>query len=212
MSAFSALMLLVGRQEGHPACKKLSGGTVGCWHGYLSGARCRLAYGPADATATHCSWSVKSRLVLPFWYWLTLVVPEKEPLNRCVVCVCDYLVDSECQNKIFWMPKQIVKERQDITGLNRLKGASNNVIVDDKGIKDSWKVYMEKVMNEENERDHRILARVKEGPADCIRISQVTAVLKKMEKQKAPGLLGLAAEMIHGGYWNSMHIGSRAAR
>ena len=27
---------------------------VGCWHGYLSGVRCRLAYGPADATATHC--------------------------------------------------------------------------------------------------------------------------------------------------------------
>jgi len=27
---------------------------VGCWHGYLSGARCRLAYGQADATATHC--------------------------------------------------------------------------------------------------------------------------------------------------------------
>ena len=27
---------------------------VGCWHGYLSGARCRLAYGPDDATATHC--------------------------------------------------------------------------------------------------------------------------------------------------------------
>jgi len=26
--AFSALMLLVGRQEGHPACKKLSGGTL----------------------------------------------------------------------------------------------------------------------------------------------------------------------------------------
>ena len=27
---------------------------VGCWRGCLSGARCRLAYGPADATATHC--------------------------------------------------------------------------------------------------------------------------------------------------------------
>ena len=47
---FSALTLLVGRQEGHPACKKLSGGVL-VW---LSGARCRLAYGPADATATHC--------------------------------------------------------------------------------------------------------------------------------------------------------------
>ena len=28
--------------------------------------------------------SVKSRLVLPFWYWLTWVVPEKGPLNGCV--------------------------------------------------------------------------------------------------------------------------------
>jgi len=27
---------------------------VGCWRSYLSGSRCRLAYGPADATATHC--------------------------------------------------------------------------------------------------------------------------------------------------------------
>ena len=26
---------------------------VGYWYGYLSGARCRLAYGPVDATATH---------------------------------------------------------------------------------------------------------------------------------------------------------------
>jgi len=49
--AFSALTLLVGRQEGHPAYKNR---VVGCWRGYLSGVRCRLAYGPADATATHC--------------------------------------------------------------------------------------------------------------------------------------------------------------
>jgi len=48
--AFSALTLLIGRQEGHPACKKMSGG---CWRGYLSGRRCKLAYGPADVTAAH---------------------------------------------------------------------------------------------------------------------------------------------------------------
>jgi len=28
--AFSALMLLVGWQEGHPACKKLSDGVLAC--------------------------------------------------------------------------------------------------------------------------------------------------------------------------------------
>ena len=37
--------------------------------------------------------SVKSRLVLPFWYQLTRVVPEKGPLNGCVcVCVCLHLL------------------------------------------------------------------------------------------------------------------------
>ena len=51
LRAFSALTLLVGRQEGHPACKNWE---VGCWHGYLPGARCSLACGPANATATHC--------------------------------------------------------------------------------------------------------------------------------------------------------------
>jgi len=33
--------------------------------------------------------SVKSRLVLHFWYWLTRVVPDKGSLSGCVcVCVC----------------------------------------------------------------------------------------------------------------------------
>jgi len=49
------------------------------------------------------------------------------------------------------MAKQMVKERWDITGSNCLKGVSGKVIVDEKGIKDSWKEYTEKLMNEENE-------------------------------------------------------------
>jgi len=94
------------------------------------------------------------------------------------------------------MAKQMVKERQDITGLNCIKRASGKVIVGDKGIRDSWKEYMEKLMNEENEWDHKISAVVTEGPADCIRMAEVRAVLKKMKRHKAPGLSGLVAEMI----------------
>jgi len=61
-SAFSALTLLVGQQEGHPACRNW---VVRYWHGYLSEVRCKwFAYGPADATATPSSLaSVKSRMV-----------------------------------------------------------------------------------------------------------------------------------------------------
>jgi len=49
---FSALTLLVGWQEGHSACRKLSGEVLA----WLSVWRCRPAYGPADATDTHCLW------------------------------------------------------------------------------------------------------------------------------------------------------------
>jgi len=54
LQCFDAVGWAAPRQEGHPACTNW---VVGCWRqwrGYLSGARCRLAYGPADATATHC--------------------------------------------------------------------------------------------------------------------------------------------------------------
>jgi len=55
---------------------------------------------------------------------------------------------------------------------------------------------MEKLMNEGNELDHRISAGVKEGPADCIRIDEVAAALKKMKRHKASALSWLATEMI----------------
>jgi len=71
------------------------------------------------------------------------------------------------------MAKQMVRERQDITGLNCIKGASGKVTVDDKGIKDLWKENMEKLMNEENEWDCKISAGIKEGPAGCIRMAEV---------------------------------------
>ena len=56
------------------------------------------------------------------------------------------------------------------------------MIVDVKGIKDSWKEYMEKLINEE--------------PAVCIMTNEVSAALKKMNRHKAPGISGLVAEMI----------------
>jgi len=80
VKVFSALMLLVGRQEGHPACKKTE------WWG--AGMVICLER-DADLHMAHCHSltlaSVKSRLVLPFWYRLIRVVPDKWPLN---VCVC----------------------------------------------------------------------------------------------------------------------------
>ena len=52
LKAFSALMLLVGQQEGHPACKKLEWWGAGVVICLQQGAD--MHNGPADTTATHC--------------------------------------------------------------------------------------------------------------------------------------------------------------
>jgi len=87
--AFSALTLLVGWQEGHSACKKLSCGCcmVICLE---RGADLHMAkLMPLPLTVSGFS---KIQIGLPFWYRLTWVVPEKGPLNGCVcVCVCVHL-------------------------------------------------------------------------------------------------------------------------
>jgi len=79
-------MLLIRWQEGHTVCKNW---VVGCWHGYLSGAGFRFAYGPAYVTA-----SVKSRLVLPPAQ-NPGQSPKRHKTDVCVcvcVCVCVLLI------------------------------------------------------------------------------------------------------------------------
>jgi len=81
-------MLLVGQQEGQPACKKLSGGVL-VWLSVWSEVQTCIwpswchCHSPSLA-------SVKSRFVLPFWYRLTRVVPDKGQLTGCV---CDRIGD-----------------------------------------------------------------------------------------------------------------------
>ena len=67
--AFHALILLVGWQKEHPACKKW---VVRYWHGYVYGARCKsFAYYSADVTETSsCLLSLKSRMIWRFCCWL----------------------------------------------------------------------------------------------------------------------------------------------
>ena len=74
------MTLLVGQQEGHPACKKPSGRVL-AW----------LSVWSEVQSCTWPSWchchslslaSVQSRLVLPFWYyWLTRTLQLLQPFN-----------------------------------------------------------------------------------------------------------------------------------
>ena len=82
---FSALILLVRWQEGHPACKKLSSEVL-AWLSVWS--KVQTCIWPSWYHSHSLSLAqVKSRLVLPLWDRLTWVVPDKGPLNG-FVCAC----------------------------------------------------------------------------------------------------------------------------
>ena len=78
-----------GSQEGHPACKKLSGGMLA----WLSACSADLHIAQQMPLTLTVSCSSKSRLVLtflvlPFWYLLTRVDPDIfRTSSKTVVCV-----------------------------------------------------------------------------------------------------------------------------
>jgi len=78
-----ALTLLVGRQEGRPACRKQSGGVL-AWSSVCSEVQTCIRPSWCHCHSLSLA-SVKSSLVLPFWYRLTWVVPDKGPLNGGVL-------------------------------------------------------------------------------------------------------------------------------
>jgi len=91
--AFSVLTLLVGRQEDHPAHKKLSD-VVLAWLSVWSVVQMICIW----SSWCHCQHIIscfsKIQNGLPFWCQLTQVVLEKRPLNVCVPvawCWCGYL-------------------------------------------------------------------------------------------------------------------------
>ena len=92
---FDAVGWLVGRQEGHPACKKTEqwgAGVVICLErgAYLHMALYKfcIVYGPADATATHCLFCF-SKIQIGFTFLVPAHMgsPGKRAIKRMCVCV-----------------------------------------------------------------------------------------------------------------------------
>ena len=85
-------------QAGCPSCrptnsvKALKARSYLCTYDYLASTQ-TVAISTMNSYHQFYLTSVKSRLVLSFWYQLTRVVPDKGPLNRCV-CVCVVPVQS----------------------------------------------------------------------------------------------------------------------
>jgi len=84
--AFSALTLLVGRQEGHLACKKLSGGVL-AWSSVWSDVQACIWPSWCHCHSLSLA-SVKFRLVFTFPAPAHLGSPGQWAIIRVCVCVC----------------------------------------------------------------------------------------------------------------------------
>jgi len=82
-SAFSASTLSVGRQEGHPAGKKLSGEILLAWWSVWSEVQMICIWSSWSNCHPIISWFIKIQNGLLFWCWLIQVVLEKRPSNGC---------------------------------------------------------------------------------------------------------------------------------
>ena len=85
-SAFSALTLLVGRQEGHPACKKLSGGVLAWLFCLERGADLHMAQQMPLPLTVSCF----SKIQIGFTFLVPAHPgsPENSAVKRVCVCVC----------------------------------------------------------------------------------------------------------------------------
>jgi len=81
--AFSALTLLVGRQEGHPACKKLSGGVL-AWLSVWSEVH-MAQWIPLPLTVSCFS---KIQIGFTFQVLAHPGSPGQRAVKRVCVCVC----------------------------------------------------------------------------------------------------------------------------
>ena len=92
--------MLVGRQEGHPACKKIE------WWGACvvicleRGADLHIAQLIPLPLTVSCFGKIQIGftflVLLPFWCLLTWIVPEKRPLNVCCCCCCCCVCGWQC--------------------------------------------------------------------------------------------------------------------
>ena len=71
---------------GRKGIRSVKNWVVACWRGYLSGTRCRLAYRPADATATHVSWFSEIQIGFTFLVPAHPGSPRQRAVKRMWVC------------------------------------------------------------------------------------------------------------------------------
>ena len=102
------------------------------------------------------------------------------------------------KGNLFRIAKQLVRNNKDVVGSGSVKDRDGNIAVDDSRIKQVWKEYFKKLLNEEFEWNKDLLedANSTSGPAERITEEEVRAAVARTKVGKAAGPTGLVSEML----------------
>src|SRR5208282_1745331 len=108
------------------------------------------------------------------------------------------LSEEDMKGNLFRIAKQLVRSNKDVVGSGSMKDREGNIAVDDSRIKQVWKEYFEKLLNEEFEWNKDLLedASPTRGPAARITEEEVRTAIAKTKVGKAAGTAGLVSEML----------------
>jgi hypothetical protein len=110
----------------------------------------------------------------------------------------EMLDSEEKKGMVHRVVKQIVRKNRDVVGVGCIKGSDGKVLTNEGQVKERWRAYFEKLLNEEFEWDKDGLEKVDKvsGPAEIITYGEVKAAITKAKSGKAAGPSGVGAEML----------------
>jgi hypothetical protein len=106
------------------------------------------------------------------------------------------LDSEEGQRSVFRVARQMAKERRDVIGVNCLRNENGGLIVQPEDVKNRWKMYMERLLNVENDWDKVVECDVVEGPEERITEEEVENAIRKLKCRKAGGPTELVGDVL----------------
>ena len=99
-------------------------------------------------------------------------------------------------NSVFYFLKRMKKKGKDVEGERCLRGGSGRLGFIEEDRAKNWKEHMEKIMNEENERDRMVETDLVEGPVEKVARNKIVEAIQRMKSGKATGPSEVSVEMI----------------
>ena len=108
-------------------------------------------------------------------------------------------IDKENEKgRVFKVVKRLVKKNADVVGSGCIKDEAGKIVVEEGELKETWRKYFERLLNEEFDWDRDALEAGLEvsGPIEAVTTVEVRAAIRKMKSDRGSGPSGLVADVL----------------